>query len=197
MTTVSRETQEKLERYQALLLKWQKAINLVSRNTVDEAWHRHFEDSMQLQDIVPPGAKTVVDLGSGAGFPGLVLAILNRGQSFHLIESDQKKCEFLRTVARETGTDISVHDTRIEEIGVEISADVITARALASLSDLFDYCLPWAEKNPALNMVFLKGQKAEQEIEEAKNRFSFDCESFPSATDPGATILRIRNLAAL
>lgn len=194
--TADQETQEKLEIYHAALMKWQKAINLVSPATLDLAWDRHFEDSMQLVVLIPDNAKTLFDLGSGAGFPGLVLALLRPELNVHLIESDQKKCEFLRHVVRETETNIQVHNQRIETAEIKDVPDIITARALSDLSSLLGYCHRWAEQNADLTMLFPKGQKAEQEVNAARDHYDFAVESLPSRTDPSAHILKIIDLKA-
>jgi 16S rRNA (guanine527-N7)-methyltransferase len=196
--------QEKFSIYAALLRKWQKAVNLVSPKTLDDLETRHLADSAQIADLLPSltptlslkgeGEFTLFDLGSGAGFPGLVLAMLRPDITVHLVESDQKKCEFLRTVSRETHTPVLIHMCRIESLITESVPDVITARALSSLAELLGYCLPWAEKNPSLVMIFPKGEKADEEIAEARKHYSFDIAKTPSKTDKNATILRISNL---
>ncbi len=194
---VSRETIDKLKSYEALLHKWQKAVNLVSPNTLGESWERHFEDSLQLTDLIPEDTKIIFDLGSGAGFPGMVLAIARPDMSVHMIESDSKKCSFLKTVSRETSMPAIIHNERIETIKTDIIPDLITARALASLDQLLEWCLPWTTVNPALTLVFLKGEKADQEIIEAEKHFAFSYESFPSKTNEKSVILRIKGLQKL
>jgi len=191
---VSRETIDRLILYRDLLFKWQRAVNLVSSKTLPEAWDRHFVDSAQILPLMPDGMRVVVDLGSGAGFPGLVLAILDPALEVHLVESDDKKCQFLRTVSRETRAGATVHYERIEKIYDHIMPDVVTARALADLKTLCGYVLPWAEKNPALQMVFMKGSGAEAEMEEALKYYNFSWQSTPSITDPAAYIITIRDL---
>lgn len=191
---VSRETIDKLEIYLKLLIKWQKAINLVSSKTLPDAWNRHFVDSAQLLPLIPKHVKTIADIGSGAGFPGVVLAILRPDIEVHLIESDEKKCQFMRTVSRETNVKIHVHPKRIEQAHDVARPDMISARALASLEELFGYVLPWAEQNNELTMLFLKGERSADEIEHARTKYSFDVEHFDSETDGNASILRIANL---
>ncbi len=190
----SSETRARLDQYQALLLKWQKAVNLVSGKTLDEVWDRHFVDSAQLLPLIPAGKKTLFDIGSGAGFPGLVLAIMNPALDVHLIESDHKKCTFLSTVSRETKTPVTIHSERVENMSKKIVPAIVTARALASLDKLMAYCLPWAERNPALIMLFLKGEKAEAEIKEARKKFSFGLQKHQSQTMDNAAILEVSNL---
>ena len=194
LKNVSRETLVKLRKYHDILLKWQRAVNLVSPKTIPEAWQRHFEDSAQIAQFLPPQAKTLLDLGSGAGFPGLVLAILRPDMDVHLVESDEKKCQFLRNVSRETLTPVTIHNCRIENLEAGIIPDIITARALADLAALLGYALPYAEKNPALVLLFSKGEKADAEIAMAQESFSFEITTHPSLTHDGAQILEIWNL---
>jgi len=194
---VSRETAVKFEQYLALLAKWQKAVNLVAPGTLAEAANRHIADSAQLAPLIPDSAKILFDFGSGAGFPGLVLAMLRPDLQVHLVESDSKKCSFLATVSRETDTPVIIHSSRIEQLitAEHLPApDVITARALTSLAALLDFCLPWAARNPGLLMLFPKGAKAEIEMAAAAARYDFSLEQIPSLTDPAATILVVRDL---
>ena len=145
---VSRETISKLEVYLAQLVKWQRAINLVSPKTLPDAWNRHFVDSAQILPLIPKHAKKIADLGCGAGFPGLVLAILDPTLDMHLVESDDKKCQFLKHVSRETNCELSVYNKRIESCINDIQPDLITARALASLDKLLSYTKGCFEENP-------------------------------------------------
>ncbi len=194
LENVSRESLDKLEHYLAILEKWQKAINLVSPSTVGDAWNRHFIDSAQLSTLLPAGAKTLFDFGSGAGFPGMVLAILNPGLSVHLVESDQKKCSFLSAVSRETMTTVSIHNVRIESLETDAVPDVISARALADLNQLLVYSAPWARKNPNVILLLPKGENYTSELKEiGPGRFT-QCEEFPSSTSENARILRISGL---
>ena len=181
--------------YEALLVKWQKAINLVGPATMPEAWTRHFIDSIQLATFLPESARTLHDLGSGAGFPGLVLAMARPDLTVTLIESDQKKCAFLTNVSHETKTPVMVLTQRIEKATDSIPApDVVTARALAALTDLLGYVWPWAQKNPKMICIFPKGAQAEAEIRAARHDWAFDLVQEQSITDSGATILIITNL---
>ncbi len=192
---LSNEIVERLECYHDLLLKWQKAINLVSSKSINEAWERHFADSLQILPFIPPTTKIYVDLGCGGGFPGLVLAILRPDIDVHLVESDERKGQFMRTVIREAvAQNAFVHTRRIEDITAELHPDFVTARALAALDDLFGLCLPWAEQNKDIVFCFLKGARAEEEIESAKRNFDFDLETSASITEPSAQILQISNL---
>jgi 16S rRNA (guanine527-N7)-methyltransferase len=146
-----------LRHYQALLVKWQEKINLVSPTTIQDSWKRHFEDSLQLLPLVPEGAKTLYDLGCGAGFPGLVLAMARPDLAVTLVESDAKKCAFLTAVSRETGVQVTIQNSRIEAATATLPPpDIITARALASLEKLFDLAHPWLASNPVL--IFPKGK---------------------------------------
>ncbi|MEJ6708590.1 MAG: 16S rRNA (guanine(527)-N(7))-methyltransferase RsmG [Amylibacter sp.] len=190
--SVSRETFEKLQIYQELLVKWNRSINLVGKTTVATAPVRHFADSLQLW-LLRSEFENWVDIGSGAGFPGMVLAILSNGDgNFHFVESDARKCAFLRNVSRETNTPTTVHTKRIEEI-VDLHADIVSARALASVAQLFGY----SEKlmNPNAICLYLKGQNCDSELEEASRFWTFEAEKFASETDRNATVLRIKDVA--
>lgn len=194
---IADDARARLQIYHDLLLKWQKAINLVSPSTIKEAWTRHFLDSAQIIRLISPETEVIADLGSGAGFPGLVTAILRPDLKIHLVESDERKAQFLRTVSRETGIIVSIHAERIEKITEEISPDTITARALASLPELLKYAGPWIDANPDITMLCLKGEKAEEEVRVAKNSWHFDEEIYPSITESKAQILRIKNIQPL
>jgi 16S rRNA (guanine527-N7)-methyltransferase len=188
---VSRETLARLAVYGELLAKWQKAINLVGPRTLGDAWTRHFLDSAQLLPLVPADARVLVDLGSGAGFPGLVLAILGVPE-VHLVESDTRKAAFLREVARATAAPVTVHAERIERVA-PIRADVVTARALAPLGDL----LALSERflGPSTTALFPKGQNVEQELTDARKAWRMRAETLPSLTDPDARILRLGDIS--
>jgi 16S rRNA (guanine527-N7)-methyltransferase len=191
VTGVSRETRERLEAYAELLRRWQKAINLVGPKTLPDLWRRHMLDSAQLRSLVPENAQCLVDLGSGAGFPGLVLAILGvRG--VHLIESDARKAAFLREAARITGAAVTVHAQRIE--GVEgLAADVVTARAFAPLDRLLAAASHFWTPNTL--GLFLKGQDIGAELTEAAKCWRFNAERLPSRSDPSGVVLRVGGLA--
>ena len=186
---VSRETIEQLTLYQKCLEQWQKKINLVSRSTLPDVLKRHFEDSLQLLNFIPEQKLNLVDLGSGGGFPGLVLAIARPNQlCATLVESDQRKCLFLENVSRETKTSVTILNERIENLK-NIKADVITARALCSLNQLFEYAFPLlTEKSVCL---FLKGKEVEKEIEEAKKNWNFELDIIPSITDSEGKIIKV------
>ncbi|MFM2044865.1 MAG: methyltransferase GidB [Pseudomonadota bacterium] len=187
---VPRETLDRLIAYEALLRKWNPTINLVSKATLADAWVRHFADSAQLHALVPGGTRVLVDIGSGAGFPGLVLAIMGVPE-VHLVESDQRKGAFLREVARVTGAPATIHTARIEAVDLP-PADVVSARALADLAEL----LPMAHRllKPGGTCLFPKGKGVGDELTRAWETWTMDVERFPSRTDPAATLLRLRDI---
>lgn len=186
---VSRETSAKLDLYADLLIKWQTRINLVAPNTLGDLWHRHILDSAQLHRLLPPNP-LLVDLGSGAGFPGLVLGILGV-RELHLVESDARKIAFLREVARLTDTPVTLHNKRIETIG-PLAADVVTARALAPLPLLLRYAAPLlGDRGIGL---FLKGENAAAELAEAERDWQMRTELLPSLTHQDARILRVEQI---
>lgn len=185
----------RLKIYEELLVKWNKAINLVAPSSLAEIGERHFLDSLQLLDLAPETAETWADLGSGGGFPGLVVSILAASKRPNLrlvlVEADQRKAEFLRTVSRETGVTVEVCAERIEDC-LPLDADVISARALAPLSRLCDY----AARHLATDgtCLFMKGARHEAEIADAKRTWSFDATALPSRTKRDSSILVVRNL---
>jgi len=197
---VSRETIERLETYAALLKQWQKTINLVAPSTLSEIWHRHFADSAQLLALAPPNAKRWIDLGSGAGFPGLVLAMLlaERGEArVTLIESDTRKAAFLAEAARRTGVAVDIQGTRIEKSATQAKVgpvDVVTARALAPLPRLLDLSAPYFS-GPTVGL-FLKGREAETEVQAAERLWEFEAELHQSLTDASGKVVVIRALNA-
>ncbi len=196
---VSRESLEKLERYQALLFKWQKAINLVSAKTLQESNIRHFADSAQLSQYIPENVQSVMDWGSGAGFPGAVLAILRPDFDFTLVESDERKCQFLRTVSRETSATIRIENKRIDDVVKTIDGvpDLIMARALKPISVLFDYAMPFIAAKPDLQFLLLKGENVDQEIDQARKAYDFSFEKWPSATNSLASVLLLSDIKIL
>ncbi|HKO09672.1 MAG TPA: 16S rRNA (guanine(527)-N(7))-methyltransferase RsmG [Alphaproteobacteria bacterium] len=190
---VSRETLERLERYAALLRRWQKAVNLVSAGTLPDLWRRHMLDSAQLLGLVPQRPCRLADLGSGAGFPGLVLAIMGVGE-VELVESDARKCAFLREAIRVTGATARVYQGRIEDV-LDGSFDVVTARALAPLSELLGYAQ--ALLAPGGVALFLKGRRLEEELTEARKAWKMTFARFASVSAPGGSILRIREITCV
>jgi 16S rRNA (guanine527-N7)-methyltransferase len=200
---VPRGTLDRLEIYAALLTKWQAKINLVGPATLPDLWRRHFLDSAQLLgvDSLPRagggrsmngGAGILVDLGSGAGFPGLVLAIMTDWR-VHLIDSDQRKCAFLRQVALECGVAerVTIHAKRIEQV-TGIVAEVVTARACAPLEELLGLAAPFVGEGGAC--LFLKGAQAEEELTQAERRWTMRVATRGSISDPGGKILVITQL---
>jgi 16S rRNA (guanine527-N7)-methyltransferase len=200
---VSRETAAKFESYAALLKQWQKAVQLVAPSTLDAIWSRHFADSAQLWSFAPPNSGSWADLGSGAGFPGLVIALLARDAAspypamrVTLVESDTRKAAFLREVARQTGCPVDILGTRIESGSTRDKVgpvEVVSARALAPLTELFHLAHPFWQ--PATLGLFLKGRDAEKEVEAARASWNFELELKPSLTDPVARIVCVRNLS--
>jgi len=186
-TGVSRETLDRLKAYGDLLQTWNRKINLIGKSTAGDVWHRHMLDSAQLFPLIPSSVTTLMDLGSGAGFPGLVLAIMGVPQ-VHLVESDQRKCAFLREAARVAGVAITIHSKRIEDLA-PFPVDVITARALAPVENLLDWSAPFLTKNT--RCLFLKGQNVEVELTETHKRWRIRVDQRQSLTDPRGSILTI------
>jgi len=196
-TRVSRETMTDLAVYESLLLKWQKRINLVSAKSLSDLWRRHMLDSFQLTERAPARARRWVDLGSGGGFPGLVVAILLKdrpGMTVHLIDSDTRKCAFLRHVALETGAPVTVHRARIEDLGPTDfggPADIVSARACAPLPSLLALAAPFfADSTVGL---FLKGQHVEEELTAARKCWTLETVVHPSVSDPAGCVLEVKH----
>lgn len=191
-TGVSRETLDRLRRYAALLERWNRSVNLVAAASLTDLWRRHFLDSAQLMPLLPAVPvnrdRTLVDLGSGAGFPGLVLAILGAGQT-HLVESDRRKIAFLREAARETGTPVVLHADRIEALA-PFAADAVTARALAPLPQLLAWAAPFLTRaGPGARGLFPKGRRVQEELTKLDETWKMRIESVPSRTEHGAKII--------
>ncbi|KQB96549.1 16S rRNA methyltransferase [Loktanella sp. 1ANDIMAR09] len=195
---VSRETILELEAFAALTAKWTAKINLIARGTVDSIWDRHIVDSVQLYKFAPKSFEKWVDIGSGGGFPGIVMAIVAKEKhpqaQFVLIESDQRKATFLRTAARELNLPVQVIAERIETAPVQ-NADVVSARALTALSGLLS--LTQRHLNQDGLALFHKGRQSGQEVADAQKSWSFDLEENASITDPDARILAIRRVDTL
>jgi 16S rRNA (guanine527-N7)-methyltransferase len=190
---VSRETLARLDRFVATLLTWQKRINLIAPATVAEIWTRHVADSLQLIPLAP-SARVWLDLGSGGGFPGIVIACAlaeKPGARVHLIESTGKKAAFLREAVRVTGAPAIVHKARIEQMGtrLEESIEVVTARALAPLTDLLQLAEPWLKSGA--QALFPKGQDVGAELTEASRYWNIEAMLAPSKTDPHARIVKV------
>lgn len=194
-TSVSRETFAKLEAFEALVRHWNPAINLVSASTLPEFWQRHIVDSAQLFSLCPKDAKSWVDLGSGGGFPGLVVTILAKeaqpDMRVTLVESDLRKATFLRQAVRSLGIGAAVISDRAETVP-PLDADVLSARALAPLTGLLTFARRHLQTDGVA--LFSKGERFEEEVAEARKLWSFDVETQPSLSHPGAAILVIRKI---
>jgi len=203
---VSREAIASLATYERLLRRWQKTVNLVATSTLGSTWHRHFADSAQLVALAP-AARTWVDLGSGAGFPGLVVAILLADKPgadaarVSLIESDTRKCAFLREVVRQTAISgriaVDILSTRIENVATQASLpkpDVVMARALAPLDKLLALAAPLSP--PPTVGLYLKGKDAAAEVDAARTAWTFEAELIPSLTELEARVVVVRQLEA-
>ncbi len=189
-TGVSRETMERLEAYAGLLRTWSARINLVGRATLDDLWRRHFLDSAQLLPLIPRAAKSLIDLGSGAGFPGLVLAILG-APCVELIEADSRKAAFLREAARVTAANATIHGCRIEAVAPH-EVDVVTARACAPLDRLLQ--LGQRFIGPQTTCLLLKGERAEEELTAAAKVWTMTASRYPSRADPGGNVLLLQQV---
>jgi len=209
----SPEAVERLVLYEKLLRQWQKAVNLVAPATLDAVWHRHFADSAQLLPLAPPGVRTWIDLGSGAGFPGLVVAILlaypgagsplpaggedepASAPRVTLIESDTRKCAFLREVARQAGMAVDILSRRAESARTPVNGGlprVVSARALAVLDKLLGLAAPLSP--PGTTLLLMKGKDARKELHMAEAAWTFDVELVPSVTDKHGSVAVITNL---
>ena len=194
---VSRETIHRLERYHELLSEWQSWTNLIAKSTLPDVWTRHFADSAQLT-LLAPEARLWLHLGSGAGFPGLVVAILKSDDpdfKMHLVESNQRKCRFLTEVAEATDAPVEIHPVRIENVprnSLSEAPHIISARALAPLPKLLGLAEPlFGEETRGL---FLKGRDASREIDEAKKDWCFRVETHPSLTSEESSIVDVTGL---
>ncbi|MEX3316176.1 16S rRNA (guanine(527)-N(7))-methyltransferase RsmG [Sulfitobacter sp. PS-8MA] len=193
LPNVSRETQDRLEGYAALIRKWNPKINLVSKSSIETLWERHILDSVQVFQLSDAKGHWL-DIGSGGGFPGMVVAILNmeeRSFRVSLVESDQRKCAFLRTVARELDIEAEVFNERIEQLEPQ-NADVLSARALSSLTQLMEFSV--RHLNPTGLALFPKGGSWRAEEEEARKNWDFALQAVPSKTNPEAAVLMIKDI---
>jgi 16S rRNA (guanine527-N7)-methyltransferase len=189
---VSRETLARLKTYVGLLSDWNARHNLVSAASLADVWRRHVWDSAQLVPLIPPQARTLADLGSGAGFPGLVLALLLEGKvSVSLFEATHKKCDFLRTVAQRIDVSVAVRNERIED-AEPATFDVLTARACAPLPKLLSYAQHFAGKNTVC--LFLKGQNCEAELTAARKFWRMKLARHPSRTHENGVVLEVMQL---
>ncbi len=191
---VSRETSDKLTLFANIVEKWTPKINLISKASVPYIWQRHIEDSIQIYSLVPP-VSSWVDLGSGGGFPAIVVALLaqqdGRNSKFTLVESDQRKCVFLRTAIRELGLKVEVLNDRIENIP-PLEANVVSARALAELPLLIGLASRHMKSDGIA--IFPKGKNWKVEDAKARKSWAYSNESIPSKTDPSAAILKIKEI---
>ncbi|NNE22508.1 MAG: 16S rRNA (guanine(527)-N(7))-methyltransferase RsmG [Rhizobiales bacterium] len=196
---VSRESLDNLRIYVDLLLKWQKRINLIGPSTTSVVWQRHIADALMLADIVPANARVMIDLGSGAGIPGLVFAIAyghERGFEMHLVESNGKKAAFLREAVRLTGVAAHVHNKRAQDLAAEIAAmgpDVVLARALAPLENLLGLAEPYLAAG-AIGL-FHKGQDVDTELTAATKYWNINARKHMICADSVSCILEIREIS--
>jgi 16S rRNA (guanine527-N7)-methyltransferase len=196
---VSRETSERLHRYVAVLLKWQAKINLISRTTVGDIWVRHILDSGQIHRHIPNPSDHILDIGSGAGLPGLVMAIMRQGEygdqahPVTLVESDQRKCAFLKVAAQECGVKIKIAHNRLEHLP-PLYPDIITARALAPMGKL----LVWtkAQHHDRLRCLFLKGGKVDEELTCLEDYPIISCAKLPSLSCADGVIVQLTGFTA-
>lgn len=192
---VSRETMERLREYARLLVEWNASAGLVGTSTIGDLWYRHFLDSAQLLRFCPGGKASWLDLGSGGGFPGMVLAIVAADRyplsRFTLVEANQRKCQFLKLVARRTGVFAEIKACRTESLEAQ-NADVVTARALAPMKKLVELAYPHLGRGGIC--LFPKGRNAEVEISEARTAWKFSVERHQGVVDASSSILLIRGL---
>lgn len=184
-------SRKELEIYEHLLLRWQPRINLVGRSTLEEIWTRHFLDSVQLAGFAGLDRRWA-DLGSGAGFPGLVIALLQQKRvvgEMHLIESDKRKAAFLREVSRETGAKAHIHNARCEDVLSEIQPEVVVSRAMTDIGQLIAYAQPFVEKGGV--GLFPKGRDIVSELTKASIPSNFKIVLNQSRTDPEAAIVQV------
>ena len=189
LLNVSRETLCQFEAYLTLLEKWQRRINLIANSSMADVWRRHILDSAQLFRFCPPNTKKILDVGSGAGFPGLVLAIMGDFQ-VDLVESDQRKAIFLSTVIRSLGLSAKVHNQRVESLPT-LRPDVVTARALAPVSKL----MKLIENQISADTVclFLKGASVEDELTDFKSYSTMVSVNHPSLSGPNGVVLELKH----
>lgn len=192
---VSRETQDSLEVYAALLEKWQPAKNLVSNSTIADMWRRHFLDSAQMYEPITQihgvGPFTFMDIGSGAGFPGLVLSMMGLGEA-HMVESNHKKCIFMNQVVRQTIANAQIHNERIEKLA-DFKVNFIVSRACATITQLLDWSADFIR--PETEMWLLKGAIADHELTDALKSWNMQSEQFQSKSDESGRIVRLFNIA--
>ena len=195
---VSRETYDKFVIYFETLVKWQKSINLISNSSLESIWSRHILDSAQLYKYTQNINGNILDFGSGAGFPGLILAMMGN-KNVNAVEADEKKCIFLKEVSRLSNTKINIYNSRIEKLNF-IKPELITARALAPLKKLIEYIENYMKKGGKLTqdfpkLLFLKGKSYKEELLELKKIRNFDVTILPSMSDKYGKILYIKNIS--
>lgn len=186
----SQEIMAKLDRYAELLMEWNQKFNLVSESTLPHIWRRHFLDSAQILKLIPEGAETIVDMGSGAGFPALVLSIFGAAPII-LIESTGKKANFLRTVIEELKLNASVRQERAEDLR-DLHADVVTARAVGALGILLNMANNLINKHSLC--IFMKGQNVDVELTEAAKYWKFEFDKIQSISDPSGSVLILKDI---
>jgi 16S rRNA (guanine527-N7)-methyltransferase len=190
---VSRETLARLQAYADILVEWNAIHNLVAKSTLPDLWERHMWDSGQLAPLVPPDAATLADLGSGAGFPGLVLAAMLPGVAVTLHEATTKTCAFLRAAAERMALRVTIQNARMEDLPHQ-AYDVVTARACAPLPRLLEYAHSFVGPNSVC--LFLKGQNVGSELTEAHKYWKMKVSQAPSQTDPSGAIVTVRELGS-
>jgi 16S rRNA (guanine527-N7)-methyltransferase len=191
LVPVSRETLARLEAYAELLVRWSERINLVGRDTIPDLWRRHILDSAQLKPLLPAAGRSLIDLGSGAGLPGLVLAILGV-PGVELVEADSRKCAFLREAARITEVPAAIRGCRIQAVKPH-AVDVVTARALAPLDRLLGLTEPFL--GPGSECLLLKGERVEDELTVARRHWTMTASLHESRSDPRGVVLRLQQVA--
>ena len=191
LVPVSRETLARLEAYAALLVRWSARINLIGRDTIADLWRRHILDSAQLQPFIPSAARSLIDLGTGAGLPGLVLAILGV-PGVELVEADSRKCAFLREAARIAEVPVAIRGCRIQAVPPH-PVDVVTARALAPLDRLLGLAEPFLA--PGTECLLLKGERVEGELTLARRHWTMTASLHQSHSDPRGVVLRLQQVA--
>jgi 16S rRNA (guanine527-N7)-methyltransferase len=193
---VSRETLLRINAFRELLILWNRRINLVSTSTIDDFWSRHAADSAQIVDIAGDNSKNIIDMGAGAGFPGLMIAALlaekTNDYQVTLVEMQPKKCAFLREAARTLGVKVNVENKRIEELAAK-QYDLVTARAFAPLIKLLSLSEPYAQLGA--RMLFLKGEDVQSEIDEASTKWKFCFKTIGSITHSKGCVIEIFDLA--
>jgi 16S rRNA (guanine527-N7)-methyltransferase len=193
LVPVSHETLKRLDQFVSLFLRWQPAVQLVAKSSLPQLWTRHIADSLQIVELAPE-ARLWVDLGSGGGFPGMIVALAiaeHPGARVHLIESDQRKASFLLEAARLTQAPVEVQAQRAEAAWPHIGpVDIVAARALAPLPRLLDLAAPFLAAKAT--GIFLKGQDVDNELTRAAKSWTIDWRAVPSKTDPNATVLIVK-----